>query len=76
MYISLSIQYSDIHIQRETLYNVSIDYADSSINGIFMGSEIILANLSDYGIRLDNRYNGYEVVYTDTELIIKIKKKN
>lgn len=75
MYISLSIQYSDIHIQRETLYNVSIDYADSSINGIFKGSEIILANLSDYGIKLDNRYNGYEVVYTDTELIIKIKRR-
>lgn len=75
MYISLSIKYTDIHIQRKTLYNVSIDYADSIINGIFNGSEIVLVNLSDYGIKLDNRYNGYEVVYTDTELIIKIKRR-
>lgn len=75
MYISLSIKYTDIHIQRETLFNVSVDYADSSISGIFKGNEIVLANLSDYGIQLDNRYNGYEVIYTDTELIIKIKKR-
>lgn len=75
MYISLSIKYTDINIQRKTLYNVSIDYADSIINGIFNGSEIVLVNLSDYGIKLDNRYNGYEVVYTDTELIIKIKTR-
>lgn len=75
MYISLSIKYSDINIQRETLYNVSIDYADNHISGIFKGSEIILANLSDYGIRLDNRYNGYKVIYTDSELIIKIERK-
>lgn len=75
MYISLSIKYTDINIQRETLYNVSIDYADNHISGIFKGSEIILANLSDYGIKLDNRYNGYKVIYTDTELIIKINKR-
>ena len=75
MYISLSIKYSDINIQRETLYNVSIDYADNHISGMFMGSEIILANLSDYGIKLDNRYNGYKVIYTDTELIVKINKR-
>jgi hypothetical protein len=81
MSLILSIPYIELNIDKDTIYNISIDYADGTLRGvvndnILHNSEIILLQFSDYGIFFDNRYgNGYDVTKEETELRIKLKMK-
>ena len=42
------------------LYNVCIDYADQTVNGILENQEMVLFRFKDVGFVNDNRYSTYE----------------
>ena len=81
MTIELIIPFDNIPFDKNDLFDFSIDYADNTLRGVlknynFNYKEIILLNLSNYGISLDNRFgNGYDIVRNDNNLIIQFRKK-
>jgi hypothetical protein len=77
----LSISYNDLPVNFGEVYNIHIDYIDSTLRGVlvygkFAGAEVTLLKFSDYGIILDNRLGrGYEIYDGDeTHLTILFNK--
>jgi hypothetical protein len=49
---------------------LSIDYATNSVNGFIGEQDVVLFCFGEYGLHLDNRYCGHDVVLKGNTLII------
>ena len=56
----------------EQLYNLGIDYADHDITGYYEDEEYKVFQFTDYGIRLDNRWNTYNISAGKAGITIEI----
>ena len=54
-------------------YNLSIDYADNDIRGYYENEEYSVFQFRDYGIKLDNRWNTYNISAGEAGITIEIK---
>lgn len=55
------------------LWNVGIDYASNTIDGVYADKEVCLFEFKDYGVINDNRFNKYMITWSESGIFIEIK---
>jgi hypothetical protein len=58
----------------DRLYNLGIDYMTNSLDAIVDGVEVRIFNFDSVGIKLDNRFNHYEISKGQAGIMINIIK--
>ena len=56
----------------EKLYNLGIDYATNTLDGIFEDKEYTVFEFKNYGFVNDNRWNTYEISKGSAGILIEI----
>ena len=54
------------------MYNLGIDYATNDITGYYKDKEYRVVLFENYGIKLDNRWNTYEITCGSAGIMIEI----
>jgi len=54
------------------MYNLGIDYVDNDLTGYFEDQEYKIFFFEQYGIKLDNRWNTYEITCGSAGIMIEI----
>ena len=57
----------------ERLYNLGIDYATNTLDGIFEDKEYTVFEFKNYGFVNDNRWSTYDISKGEAGIIIDIK---
>lgn len=77
MYIQISYsellgEFKNCPDKVKQLYNLGLDYATNSLEGIFNQKEVCIFDFKNYGFITDNRYNSYKIFLEDDGILIHI----
>jgi len=70
----LEYPWSIDHWRFKKLYNVGIDYANQTLDAVDSHNNqyVTILYFEKYGIKLDNRFNTYDLISNDEGFLIKI----
>jgi hypothetical protein len=73
----LEFPWSMDHWRINKLYNVGIDYATQTLDAVDLHDDqyVTILYFEKYGIKLDNRFNTYELISDDEGFLIEIYPK-